>query len=42
MRKVYHCPQCNGTEVKYSYSLKKGVCPRDNTPLSEFLPVEEE
>jgi hypothetical protein len=36
----YCCPECSGTVVTWDRRLKKAVCARDGTPVSEFrLPV---
>jgi len=32
----YCCPECSGTGVTWDMSLKKAVCPKDSTPVSEF------
>lgn len=33
----YCCPECSGTAVIWRRQIKKAVCPRDNTPVTEFL-----
>jgi hypothetical protein len=32
----YCCPECNGNAVTWDRSLRKAVCPKDGTPVSEF------
>ena len=36
MLKMYCCPECNGTEITWDRRLRKAVCVKDKTPISEF------
>lgn len=36
VRRVYVCPKCGGTEVKWHYGLKVAICSSCGTPLSKW------
>ncbi len=36
MGNAYHCPNCNGTEITWDYTLRKSVCPKDKTPVNDY------
>jgi len=41
MAKIYRCPKCNNSEFVWDVRLKRYVCPKDKTPLSDFIPTDE-
>lgn len=34
--KDYCCPECTGTDVIWDRGIKRAVCPKDGTPVSDF------
>jgi hypothetical protein len=34
---VYECPKCKGSAVEWDRALRKPVCPKDKTPLNDYL-----
>jgi hypothetical protein len=41
MAKVYRCPKCNNSDIVWDVGLKRYVCPKDKTPLIDFIPTDE-
>ncbi len=41
MAKVYRCPKCNNSDIVWDVGLKRYVCPKDKTPLIDFIPTNE-
>lgn len=36
MLKIYCCPECKGTEITWDRGLRKAICPKDKTLVSDY------